>query len=115
MKKITAYIKTERAIVLKEELRKIGLRAISIGDITAWTSSRNVTVQRRGIPVSYDLVHRAKIEAFIPDDQIDKVVNIILENTRTGQLGDGMITVSDLEQVINISTLQKNEEAVCEP
>lgn len=115
MKKITSYIRSEGALVLKEQLREIGIRAITIADVTAWTSSRKVTAQRRGIPISYDLVHMTKIEALIPDDQIDQVLNLIIDNTRTGELGDGIITVSNIEEVIDISTLRKNEEAVREP
>jgi nitrogen regulatory protein P-II 1 len=112
MKKITAYVRSERALVLKDQFRKIGISAISIGDITAWTSSRKVTLQRRGIPVSYDLVHRAKIEVYVKDDMVDLVLQTITDNTRTGELGDGIIAVSDVEQVINISTSAKNEDAL---
>lgn len=114
-KKVVAIIRTERAQVLKDQLRKIGILAMTIADITAWTLGRKITLQRRGIPVSYDLVHMAKIEAYIPDDQLDQVVNVITNCTRTGELGDGIIIVSNLEQVINISTLRKNEDAGREP
>ena len=108
-KKVVAIIRTERAQVLKEQLSKIGISAMTIVDITA--GLRKIALQRRGIPVSYDLIHRAKIEIFIRDDQLDQVVKAITD-TRTGQPGDGIITVSNLEQVINISNLQKNEDAL---
>ena len=110
-KKVVAIIRTERAQVLKEQLSKIGISAMTIGDITAWAGLRKIALERRGIPVSYDLIHRAKIEIFIRDDQLDQVVKAITD-TRTGQPGDGIITVSNLEQVINISNLQKNEDAL---
>ncbi len=111
MKKLVAYIRTERALILKEALRKMGISAMTIADITAWTSYRKISLQRRGIPVSYDLVHMAKIEIFITDDLLDRILNVIIEYTRTGEHGDGVITVSNLDQVINISTLGKNENA----
>jgi nitrogen regulatory protein PII len=69
MKKITAYVRSERALGLKEELRKIGIRAMTIGDITTWTSSKIISVKRRGIPILYDLVHMAKIECYIVGDK----------------------------------------------
>ncbi len=115
MKKIVAYIKSQKALILKEQFNKIGIRAMTIADITAWTSYKKVTLQRRGIPVSYDLVHMAKIEVYIPDDLVDKVVDLITNYCKTGELGDGIITVSNLDQVINISTQKKNEDAVREP
>lgn len=114
MKKVVAYIRSERALVLKEELRKIGITAMTIADITAWTSSSKVTLQRRGVPISYDLVHRAKIEAIISEDLLARVLKVITDYTRTGEPGDGVITVSNLDQVINISTLRNDEEALRE-
>jgi len=42
---------------------------------------------------------------------VDQVIKAIID-TRTGKQGDGMITVSSLEQIINISNLQKNEDAL---
>ena len=112
MKKVVAMIKTERVFALKEHLSKLGVTVMTIADITAWAGQRKIVLQRRGIPVSHNLVHRAKIEIFIPDDQLDQVVKAIIEITRTGELADGIITISNLEQIINISTLQKGENAL---
>jgi len=42
---------------------------------------------------------------------VDQVIKAIID-TRTWKQGDGMITVSSLEQIINISKLQKNEDAL---
>lgn len=114
-KKVVAMIRTERAQVLKDQLRKIGILAMTIADITAWTLGRKITLQRRGIPVSYDLVHKAKIEIYITDDLLDQVLKTITDYSRTGEVGDGVIIVSNLEQVINITTLRKNEDAGREP
>jgi nitrogen regulatory protein PII len=115
MKKVVAIIRTERVLVLKERLREIGVTAMTIGDITAWTLHRKITLQRRGIPVSYDLVHMAKMELYIPDDQLDRVLSTITDNARTGHPGDGLIEVSDLEQIINIFTQNKQEDALGRP
>jgi nitrogen regulatory protein P-II 1 len=57
----------------------------------------------RGLPVSYDLVPLAKFELFIPDDKLELVVKTINENARTGELGDGVIAVSVLENFMNIT------------
>ena len=112
MKKVVAMIRTERAVALKEHLSKIGITVITIADITAWARPTKIALQRRGIPVSYDLIHRAKVEIFVSDDLLNQVVKAITEITRTGEPGDGIIAVSNLEQIINISTLQEGENAL---
>ena len=111
MKKVVAIIRTERVLFLKEQLSQIGIFAMTIGDITAWAGQKKFALQRRGIPVSYSLIHRVKMEIFIRDDQVDQVIKATID-TRTGKQGGGMITVSSLEQIINISKLQKNEDAL---
>jgi hypothetical protein len=65
---------------------------MTIGDITAWAGQKKFALQRRGIPVSYSLIHRVKMEIFIRDDQVDQVIKAIID-TRTWKQGDGMITV----------------------
>lgn len=112
MKKVVAMIRSERAVVLKEHLSKIGITVITIADITAWAGPTKFALERRGIPVSYNLIHRAKVEIFISDDLLNQVVKAIMEITRTGEPGDGIIAVSNLEQIINISTLQEGENAL---
>ena len=112
MKMVIAIIRSDRARILKERLGEIGISAMTIADITAWSQYRKIKLQRRGIPVSYDLRHMAKMELFIPDDQLDRVISTITENVRTGQPGDGLIAVSDLEHVISISTLKEQEDAL---
>lgn len=112
MKKVVAMIRTERVLALKEQLSKIGISAMTIAEITAWAGQGKITLQRRGLPISYDLIHRAKIEIFIPDDQLDQVLKTIIEITRSGNPEDGIVTVSNLEQIINIFTLQEGENAL---
>lgn len=112
MKKVVAMIRTERVLALKEQLSKIGISAMTIAEITAWAGQGKIALQRRGLPISYDLIHRAKIEIFIPDDQLDQVLKTIIETTRSGKPEDGIVTVSNLEQIINIFTLQEGENAL---
>ena len=89
MKKVVAIIRTERVLVLKEQLGQIGIFAMTIGDITAWAGQKKFALQHRGILVSYSLIHRVKIESFIRDDQLNQVIKAIID-TRTGEQGDGI-------------------------
>jgi nitrogen regulatory protein PII len=77
MKKVVAMIRTERVVALKEHLSKIGITVITIADITAWAIPTKIALQRREIPLSYDLIHRAKVEIFISEDLLNQVVKAI--------------------------------------
>jgi nitrogen regulatory protein PII len=54
-------------------------------------------------------IHRAKIETFVPGDQLDQVVKVIIEITMRGKPKDDIITVLNLEQVISILTREEGE------
>ena len=58
------------------------------------------------------LLPKIKIEIVSPDEQTDLIVNKIIAVTRTGEIGDGKIFVSPVEEVIRVRTREKNLAAV---
>lgn len=115
MKKIEAIVRTEKLPVLKEKLRQIGVGGMTISNVSGWSKERELHLQWRGQPVAYDLLPRVKFEIVIPDVQLDNVIPAIVESARTGEHGDGVIFITNIEQAINISTLDKGEKAVLQP
>src|SRR5918995_1923517 len=112
MKKIDAIIRSERMPLVKERLRQLGIGGMTISTVSGWSKQRELHLQWRGQPVAYDLLPKAKFEIVIPDDQVDKVVQAVIESARTGEHGDGVIFVSTIEQAFNIATLDKDEKVV---
>ena len=55
---------------------------------------------------------KAKIEVVVKDDMVDKVIDVIIKNARTGDIGDGKIFVYPVERVIRIRTGEEGETAV---
>ena len=87
---------------VKERLRDMGVGGMTITTVSGWSKQRELHLQWRGKPVSYDLIPRAKFEIVAPDSQLDDIVQAIIETARTGQPGDGIIFISTIEQAINI-------------
>jgi nitrogen regulatory protein P-II 1 len=112
MKRVEAIVRVERLPIVKEHLREIGIGGMTITSVSGWSKQRELHLQWRGLPVSYDLIPRSKFEIIIPDDQLDFVLKTITENARTGEHGDGLIFVSNVEEAINIATLDRGEKAI---
>ena len=70
----------------------------------AWSKESKFHLRYRGLPVSYDLIPTAKFELFVTDDKLEVVVTAIKENAKTGEAGDGVIAVSDIENFMNITS-----------
>ncbi len=111
MKKLEAIVRTEKMPVIKEKLRQMGIGGMTISTVSGWSKQRELHLQWRGQPVAYDLLPRVKFEIAVPDGQTDSVVQAIVESARTGEHGDGIIFVSNIEQSINIATLDKGDKS----
>ena len=58
------------------------------------------------------MIPKTRVELIVNEEDKDDVINIILESARTGEVGDGKIFVSDVEEVIRIRTGERGSEAV---
>jgi nitrogen regulatory protein P-II 1 len=109
MKKMEAVIRVERLRLVQKRIKELKIGGIIL-HASGWSKSRELHARYRGLPVSYDLIPVAKVEVIVPDDKIDLVVNTIKESARTGEVGDGVIVVSNLESFINIATMDDSEK-----
>jgi nitrogen regulatory protein PII len=108
LKKIDAIVRAERMPRVKERLRDLGVAGMTISTVMGWSKTRELHLQWRGQPVSYDLIQRSKFELILPDSQVKEVVEAIIESARSGKSGehgDGMIFVSNVDHIMNIKHL----------
>jgi nitrogen regulatory protein P-II 1 len=66
----------------------------------------------RGTEVTLNVLSKVKFELFVLDENLDKTVNAIIEAARTGEVGDGKIFVSDIENAIRIRTGESGDVAI---
>ncbi len=111
MKKLEAILRTEKMPVVKEKLRQMGIGGMTISNVSGWSKQRELHLQWRGQPVAYDLLPRVKFEIAVPDSMTDSVIQAIIEAARTGEHGDGIIFISNIEQSVNIATLDKGDKS----
>jgi nitrogen regulatory protein P-II 1 len=100
MKQITAIVRTTSLDRVVQALAHEGIKGITI-------------TQVEGIGEAVRLANpyaiHDKIEIILPDEKVDAVVKIILEHTRTGLAGDGILTVLSLDYAVTIRNAQKME------
>jgi nitrogen regulatory protein P-II 1 len=102
LKKIEAIVRAELMSSVKERLRELGVSGMTVSTVSGWSKQRELHLQWRGMPVSYDLISRVKFEIVAPDPQVDDIVHTIVETARTGEHGDGIVSISNVERAINI-------------
>ncbi|MFW0883910.1 P-II family nitrogen regulator [Candidatus Acidulodesulfobacterium sp. H_13] len=112
MKKIEAIIKPFKIDDVKEALNKIGIHGITVTEVKGFGRQKGHTELYRGAEYRVDFVPKAKVEIVVPDEQAPDVVEAIGKSAKTGNIGDGKIFISSVEEAVRIRTGEKGESAV---
>ena len=112
MKKIEAVIKPFKLDEVKAALSQVGVQGMTVSEVRGFGRQKGHKEQYRGTEYTVDLVPKQKIEVAVADNAVAAVVEAITRSARTGEIGDGKIFVSPLEDVIRIRTGEKGESAV---
>lgn len=112
MKKIEAVIRPFRIDDVREALAEIGVRGLTLTEVKGYGRQKGHTELYRGSEYQMDFLPKMKIEVIVADSMADKVVDTILKAAKTGQVGDGKIFVSHIEDVIRVRTGESGEEAL---
>ena len=104
MKKIEAIIRPERLEQVKKALEENGFVAMTIIEVLGRGEQKGIKLQYRGGTMEVDLLPKLKLEMFVRDEDVDKVMKIICDSARTGKFGDGRIFVSPVEKSGKVRT-----------
>jgi nitrogen regulatory protein P-II 1 len=112
MKKIEAVIKPFKLDEVKEALQDIGVQGMTVLEAKGYGRQKGHTELYRGAEYVVDFLPKMKIEVAVPDDDVERVVEALVNAARTGRIGDGKIFVSDLVDVIRIRTGERGPQAI---
>ncbi|MEN6407756.1 MAG: P-II family nitrogen regulator [Thermoguttaceae bacterium] len=112
MKKIEALIRHFKLEDVKDALMQCGVHGMTITEVRGFGRQKGHTEMYRGAEYTVDFVPKIKIEVVVTDADLAQVVETINRTARTGQVGDGKIFVTDLENVVRIRTGEAGEQAV---
>jgi nitrogen regulatory protein PII len=97
---------------VREALSEIGISGMTLTEVKGFGRQKGHTELYRGAEYVIDFLPKAKIEVAVEDSIVDKVVEAICKAANTGQIGDGKIFVSNLEQTIRIRTGETGNDAL---
>ncbi|OGW83664.1 MAG: transcriptional regulator [Omnitrophica bacterium RIFCSPLOWO2_01_FULL_45_10] len=112
MKKIEVIIRPERLEAVRAALENAGCAGLMISEIEGHGKQKGVVQQWRGEKYKVDLLPKVKIEAIVRDEEVERLIKAVIDNARTGEVGDGKIFISPIENVIRIRTGENGESAI---
>lgn len=112
MKKIEAIIRPERMNGVKSALDEIGVLGLTIIDVQGRGHQKGLEFVARARKFRVDLLPKKLLTIVVPDEHVDRVVDAIVQNARTGEPGDGKIFISPAERSIRIRTGEEGDQAI---
>jgi nitrogen regulatory protein P-II 1 len=112
MKKIEAIIKPFKLDEVKEALQDVGVQGLSVVEVKGFGRQKGHTELYRGAEYVVDFLPKVKIEVVLPDEQVERAVDAIIQAAKTDKIGDGKIFVFPIEQAIRIRTGESGDDAL---
>lgn len=112
MKKVESIIRHFKLEDVKNALTEAGIHGMTVSEVRGFGRQKGHTEMYRGTEYSVDFVPKVKIEVVCSEANVQLVVDTVLRAAQTGQIGDGKIFVTDLQDSIRIRTGERGEEAL---
>lgn len=112
MKRIIAVIREEMFENVKMALLEAGCEGMNVSAVKGRGRQLGIRESYRGSSYCIDLIPKTRVELIVNENDLDRIIDVIVESARTGDVGDGKIFVSDVEEVIRIRTGERGSDAV---
>lgn len=112
MKKIEVIIRPEKLDTVRSALENVGYAGLMITEIEGHGKQKGVVQQWRGEKYKVEYLPKIKIEIVVKDQDVDRITKAVLDSAKTGEIGDGKIFISNIENAVRIRTGEKGEAAL---
>ena len=112
MKQITAVIKPFKLDEVKDALKAAGVQGMTVTEAKGFGRQGGHTEVYRGAEYQVDLVPKVRMEMVVDDALAPAVVDALVGSAATGEIGDGKVWVSDVQEITRIRTGEKGVDAV---
>jgi nitrogen regulatory protein P-II 2 len=112
MKMIVAVVKPFKLDEVRDALTRIGVHGMTVSEVKGYGRQKGHTEIYRGAEYAVNFLPKVRIEVVVAADQADKAVEAIGAAAKTGQIGDGKIFVTPVEQAVRIRTGETDADAL---
>lgn len=110
--KVEAVLRPWRLTHVAASLIDSGIRGVTVTDVRGFGSQLGSRERHAGSEFSEDsLVAKVKLEVVVSKDQVEVVVATIIDEARTGEIGDGKIFISPVADVVRVRTGERGLKA----
>jgi len=112
MKKIEMVIRPDKAEYVKAVLEEIGAGGLTVTSVMGYGAQKGSLDTYRGAKIPNNLLHKLKVEVVVADGLVDSLVEKVTAAIKTGEVGDGKIFISPVENAIRVRTGETGDGAL---
>ncbi len=112
MKIVMAIIKPFKLEEVRDARTGLGVHGLTVTEVKGYGRQKGHTEIYRGAEYAVSFLPKLKIEVAVGSDMVAKVIDAISSAAKTGQIGDGKIFVSPIEQAVRIRTGERDADAL---
>jgi nitrogen regulatory protein P-II 1 len=112
MTKLEAVIQPSKLEPVKEALIEIGVDGMTVIEVRGHGRQKGHTEFYRGREYTVDLLPKIKLEIVLNDEMVDQAVSAIVKTAQTGQIGDGKIFLTRIDEAIRIRNEERGVAAI---
>lgn len=112
MKKIEAIIRPNKLEDVKDALHAIDISGITISQVMGCGKQKGWKEYYRGTEITLNVLQKVKLELVVADEKVEQTIQTIITAARTGEVGDGKIFISNVEDAVRIRTGENGDTAL---
>jgi nitrogen regulatory protein P-II 1 len=112
MKLVTAVIKPQKLDDVKGALRAIGVKGITVSEVSGVGRQGGHVEIYRGAEFPIDLLQKIRFEILAESDDVPRIIDTIVKSASSGEIGDGKIWVTAVEEVVRVRTGERGSAAI---
>ncbi|AFV90627.1 MAG: P-II family nitrogen regulator [Acidipropionibacterium acidipropionici] len=112
MKLITAIVQQSALDDVQVALAQHGIAGMTISEASGYARQRGHVEVYRGAEYTIDFVEKVRIEILSSDAEAEPITTVICDAARSGEIGDGKVWISPVDDVIRIRTGERGVQAI---
>jgi len=112
MKLVTAIVKPFKLDDVKQTLHELEVAGMTVSEVQGHGRQRGHTEVYRGAEYVVDFVPKVRLEVVVADEDAQRVVDAIVDTARTGQIGDGKVWTTTVDDLVRIRTGERGPDAL---
>jgi len=112
MRLVTAIIKPFKLDDVKSALETFGVHGLTVSEVNGYGRQKGHTEVYRGAEYTVDFVPKVRLDVVVADDDAADVVDVIVKSAATGQIADGKVWSTPVDELVRVRTGERGPDAL---